>query len=460
MTQRFRWFLLAGAAVAACSGSESGRFGMFELRAAHFDQHASFALSSSLAPDRARAQFAAGAWNDTGLTFEKGEVLLIEATGTVKTQSLDSQSMTTIDADGYFGWLGGIVFPLVNRTAGAVYGRIGTSVFAIGKGTALLAPASGSLEVIINICLTCAIDGSFAVAVHRELSDGVELATLPALTDNTVVETVSATVSGHGFQPTGLTVARGDKIYVDATGSVTTGVGRFDANGAAGLLGGTPYLIPSADAGRLHARVAGRIVALGTTAAFLAPADGSLELAVNANMTESLTGSLSVTVQRGIRPAQGLESIDLAAARTATASVSLDDTWVGTGVIVERGSPIVVSATGTLSGPRIAAIEPVSSVDPAGLGSFGGTPFLIPSRPAFGLHLRVGDQVHYTGASSVVLAPASGEVEVAINAIPRCDTCADCSACLPPACDPASCQLDCRYCGDFEGGYQVTIVTP
>src|SRR5262249_30515399 len=148
-------------------------------------------------------------------------------------------------------------FPLVNRTAGALYGRIGGSVFLIGKSTTLLAPDAGPLEVALNVCDGCAVQGQFMLGVHTQLNSAFALATDPPITDNTIVETVTASVAPMGgFADSGLRVARGEKIFIDASGSLmVSGLlpGTYGANGAEGWLGGTPYVIPSSDAYRLHA---------------------------------------------------------------------------------------------------------------------------------------------------------------------------------------------------------------
>jgi hypothetical protein len=172
-----------GSSGSAPGEGEPTRVGMFALRGANFDRHDPFELGRALSHPGSPPQPTSGAWNNTGLTFKKGELVFIEASGTIESQLLPQEPMQRIDAEGIFGWLSGVVFPLVNRTPGALYGRIGGSVFLIGKSTALLAPDEGPLEIVLNVCETCAVQGDFMLGVHTELSSAFALATDPPITD-------------------------------------------------------------------------------------------------------------------------------------------------------------------------------------------------------------------------------------------------------------------------------------
>lgn len=99
----------------------------------------------------------------------------------------------------------------------------------------------------------------------------------------------------------------------------------YDADCQPGTFGGTSVLLPGLPAYRLHGRVGSAMLPLGTSAAFLAATEGVLELAINGSAEAAMqpTGSLQVTIGRGVRPAVGLSSLtagDMPRMATATAT--------------------------------------------------------------------------------------------------------------------------------------------
>ena len=440
---------------------------MFEFERDDFTEHDQFKLgamleTSGVLPGEYQAA------GDTAIAVSKGDLILIEATGTIQGEVTPGQPAMQVTPEGVFGWLGGQIYPLVNRTPLAMFGRIGKSEFLIGSGTVLLAPESGKLELVLNSCNGCDVQGTFDVQVHTRPRPEITLAEQPLLTDDSVRESRALDVApASGWTSVGMTVERGEKITVDASGTVTVaGTPALDMspNGDESSLGGVFHLIPAAASYRLFVRIGSRIISLGTSSAFLAPTSGQLEVAINARSADTAAGSFHVEVHRGVRPARGIDGLstgDLDKRQTVT--VDLDDRFVASGITVERGAPVVIAASGAVSGPRVDVFQANGEVTPYGTVALAGLVYELPSRPQLALFGRVGDQVFYTGGSNVILAPASGPLELAINTI-RCYECTNCENmcgqdpdCMPPPIDCVDCTM---HCGTFSGAFQVTVATP
>jgi hypothetical protein len=417
-----------GLFASACGGTEAKS--IFALTASDFATHQSFGV----APDAITVQsstlwsegggsirhsglhsglsIAAASPQATGTTVDKGAVLLAEASGTITVDGMP------FGPEGDAA-IGGTSYPLVNRPVNALYGQIGGATFSIGKNTALLAPADGALELLTNTCSSCTVTGSFRVTLHSKLVPGVELATLPAITDDTVQSSSTVAVdASKGFAPTGIRVSRGQKVYIDASGAISVnGAQTLDANGDAAI-GGTSYVLVNRRVYRLHARVGGTVLQLGTSSAFLSPSDGELELVVNG--AGDATGMLMVKVGLGVVPAQGLIGVQSSPvlAQRKTVTVPPDAAWHGAGISVTRGAPLVFSATGQISGGDVGG-----TVGPYGGSSIGGTAYALVNSPTYALYGRVKDQVFFIGGDNALLAPASGAVELLINATTGCGGC-------------------------------------
>src|SRR5262249_37309285 len=159
---------------------------------------------------------------------------------------------------------------------------------------------------------------------------------------------------------------------------------------------------------RLFGRVGEVVVELGSSSAFLAPAAGMLDLMIN--HAGKTTGQLDVTIGRGVVPARSLDAIAAGGlSRNASANVPPDGDWHTTSFSVTRGEPIVFSATGTVTTKD-------GSHDPFGIGTFGGTSYAVVNSSIDALHGRIGDQVMLLGGEGALLAPASGALELAVNA--------------------------------------------
>jgi hypothetical protein len=99
-----------------------------------------------------------GEWQTSLIALGKGMPLLVEASGEVNGPGGSS---------GPFGdaAIGGLDYPLVNRPINALFGRVGGQTFLLGAENALLAPAAGTLELLINSCAGC-VSGSFTATIH------------------------------------------------------------------------------------------------------------------------------------------------------------------------------------------------------------------------------------------------------------------------------------------------------
>jgi hypothetical protein len=473
---RRAWSLVAlgaSALAAACGGHAAGspvvpppddspatssQKGMFELTSADFQEHTFVKLAGAAKPTSTT-----WAWRQTLVTVSKGQSLLLEATGQIHAQTMPRGAYQTFEPDGSFGWPAGARSALPGHAPYALFGRIGESVFGVGNSRALAAPSDGRLWLLVNGCESCAADsGSFDVSVHTLLQEGVAVASAPLLADQSILDTVTLTLPvGLSWINSGVLLERGRKVLIEATGSTAVAaLGEIDANGRDDSLAGSTALVPAATPYRLFGRIGEHLIRLGASAAFLAPADGSLELGINVSSEDAASGTFSVTVAKGVRPAQGLESAAAGSLSVRShADVSGEGLWQATELQVERGQPLVISATGALSGDRVLAALGDAKVSADGSNILAGAKELMPSWPLFGLYGRIGAQVFPLGSSAVILAPASGLLELGVNAS-RCQECQDCSACNPADCDWARC-VDCASdCAAMSGSFAVDMGLP
>lgn len=408
---------------------------VFALSHADFEDEQTFAVSTST----------------TVGAVTKGDLLYFTASGTISTNKVG-----VVGPDGSPG-LGGTAYVLVNRPVFALFGRINQSVFFIGREMVVIVPESGTLELLVNVCMSvpfpgpfdagsssaCPTTGSFSVSVYSKLAQGVTLATLPALGDNTISATTQLQVdAAGGWQATGLQLDKGQKTFVTAAGSFTTRFGASTADGTGGL-GGTSFQLLNRFSNRLYGRVGGVVVDVGSQVVFLSPAGGQLELMVN--HSAGTMGALSVEVKKGVVPGRGLFQAEVSSfSQFASRTVGPHGIPVTTGITVDQGDPIVVSASGTLARDGLSG-----SITPWGEAGLGGLIFALGSRPVYALHGRIGSQPFFLGGEGAVLAPASGQLELLVNGVPACAT----GTCTPdgggPPCNPT---LWCTITGTFDAG--------
>lgn len=86
-------------------------------------------------------------WTDTGLTVREGDLIMFDVSGTIQ---LSANGNDVAGPAGAFTGRRANESPLPNAPAGALLGRIGGQVFAVGDQRSLRAPASGRLYLGIN----------------------------------------------------------------------------------------------------------------------------------------------------------------------------------------------------------------------------------------------------------------------------------------------------------------------
>ncbi|QRN99944.1 hypothetical protein JRI60_13375 [Archangium violaceum] len=350
---------------------------------------------------------------DTGLTIHQGQALLIQATGTLQTDigevgpegSTVRRSQTT-----------SCMFP---GPAYRLLARIGQRVFPVGEELALVAPEDGPLELLINYCES-SITGRFSVRVHDTLLEPEVLADSPPLTDNSVLETHTVRVEADTSEwlPTEIQLTKGRKVFITARGTVESGGVNFDANGSKNV---KPLsVLPHRRAFRLHGRIAGKVLDLGRETVFLSPANDRLELLIN--RTDDTHGGFDVEVGLGVVPARGLGSLrpeDFTQHQPISKTPDFRAP-AETSFEIEKGTPLLISATGKLFwySRTFPNSDLTCSYGPAGCcGSTENGPFPFPTERPNALYGRIGEQIFHVGEESILLAPASGKLELFINGV-------------------------------------------
>jgi hypothetical protein len=124
-------------------------------------------------------------WTTTGIRVYAGDQLEFRAAGDIGWGKGDA------GPDGSRNASGGFFRPLNDRPVGGLIGRVGTSVFWIGREAEVKAPADGEIELGVNDDKVSDNSGEFRVDV-AEL--GVELVVLRTLGGGQIVV-------GHGGVP-------------------------------------------------------------------------------------------------------------------------------------------------------------------------------------------------------------------------------------------------------------------
>lgn len=427
---------------------------LFALAPADFAKHSSVSLNSTQSTSPC-----------TMVT--QGDVLFFTASGSMNT------TLGPVGPNGK-SW-GGIIFTLLNRPAFGLFGALGDSRFAIGEQLSMIAPRSGCLSTLVNGCQSttitgldggvtpgfdCTTTGAFTVDTFSQLNDGVTIATMPSVSDNTVSTTQTFTVdAAQGWQSTGLMLARGQKVFVSASGQFTSNGQTWGPDGDGSCIGGTAFPLDVRQCYRLFGQVGDTVIDLGKSGVFLSPGAGELQLSVN-GWLGATSGSVSVNVGSGVVPARGLLEEDAQGfTQSATVTVNPDGLWLGTGVTVHKGDPMLVSASGQLSGPGYSS-QPVG---PNGVGSVGGYPYPVINRPILALYAQIGSEVVFLGDENVLLAPDDGPVQLLINQTNWCTTkvCTEVDGGFVGA-QPPDC-LTAEYCaayGTATGSFTATVRAP
>jgi hypothetical protein len=403
--------LALATAGAACGGagvgappSEASGTSMFALTTDQFQGNKTFSVSQS------------GCALDTGIAVKKGDVIRTVATGTITVTSAVSGTFTP---DGDVG-MGGTDYAFVNRPVFALFGCVGQNVIRFGSDAVFTAPDSGNIKLGINGCApgagtACTLSGEFDVNVYT--LPRVEVATIPTILDNTRGPTQTVSIDANaGWTGTGITLKRGQKTFIDASGTIVVGASSgstspqtFDPDGDDGSWAGTSYQLVNRAPDRLYARVGTSVVDLGAHAVFLSPAAGQLELIVN--HADNTTGTVAANVSLGVVPARDLTEEDLEQFKQhATVNVDPVSGWVTADIHVDAGDPVFTLATGQLTLPDN------STVGPYGLPAVGGTSYPIGMHPVEALHGGLGSEVFFLGGQDTFLSPAPAQLKLIINA--------------------------------------------
>jgi hypothetical protein len=352
---------------------------------------------------------------NTNIYVEKGDVVRAIATGVVN----------PIEGGGPFGpeggpGLGGTSFVFVNRPEYALVACFadGATVL-VGSDDVFTAPSSGEIGLGINgtslEIMKEGVGGQFDVTIYT-LPD-VVIGTVPSILDNTRGPAQAVTVdAAAGWVSTGITLKRGQKTFLDASGTTVVGGQLFAPDGDTSSLAGTDFELINRSPYRLYGRVGTNIVDLGGAGVFLSPTAGELELSVNngSGSSDQAVGTLVANVAVGVVPARDLTPEDLLGfTQHDTQTVLPNGQWSPANIHVDKGDPIFLQATGKVIIPSNGY-----NYDPFGAPGLGGTSAPLPSRPTEALFGGLGTQVLFLGGQAVVFAPTAAQLKLDINAYP------------------------------------------
>lgn len=379
---------------------------------------------------------------DTGFLVNRGDPVLIKAEGSLYPDfpSIIYPFEKEVGPEGsaYVPTSPSNGFVLTDVPGFSLVGRVGGQGFFAGREALVLAPESGPLEVLVNDMPPSPHPrpGEFITHVYSGVK--VDLATTPLLADNTRVSptyTFSFT-PGSSWVHTGFHVERGQKIFLQL-----------------GDMPGAPLV-------RLQGRVGASFINLlgmgQHSGVFLAPSTGGLEVRLLPRYRDQPppSGEWSLFLEGGIIPARGLVGTELETyTQQWQGSLSPPGQWVSTGIQLERGSPIVVTASGSVQQHRNLPY-PDRTIGPDGNDDWLEGYSVAPLYKAYALIGRVGNETFLLGSRRIMLSPATGTLEVAIN-MTTGDVCAQCI----PDCYSSSCAGCERRCS-FTGAFDVSVAAP
>ena len=225
-------------------------------------------------------------WSDTGIAVSAGELIEIDASGTITFRAGDAVGPNGFGPDEHDQHN---ELPCTNHAA--LIGRIGTdgSPFPVGDQRLVVAPSSGRLFLGVNDRDVGNNGGAFALRVTTRVPH-----------DRTGSATVSIPAT-EGWIDTGVELAGEDILAVTASGTVDNYTGderTCDPTGVPDTTNHGANILACAN----HASLLGRIGATG--APFLiglgrsgpAPAAGRLYLSVNDEVTTDNAGKFGATV--------------------------------------------------------------------------------------------------------------------------------------------------------------------
>jgi hypothetical protein len=241
----------------------------------------------------------------------------------------------------------------------------------------------------------------------------------------------------------GVTLRRGEHVSVSATGVITVGRSRISPDGLRSTDPTSP--LPSASEGKLIGAIGNDsrapIIELGSNNEFTADRSGHLLLTANRGSYADARGAFNVQIKReksntsrdtyedrdttGIR-SRGTDNGDrLNGGRTGQRERSVDvpansSRGVDTGIDVQAGAPITISATGTIvAGSRVGQVGP-DGVRSSGFGSVVNTrPLPSAGVGALIAYIRKSDgqlsPPYLVGSNLSSSVPVDGRLILAVN---------------------------------------------
>src|SRR5437660_2396403 len=262
--------------------------------------------------------------------------------------------------------------------------------------------------------------------------------------DDSRVETVQVTLESNGID-TGVDLRRSDHIQISASGVITVGRTRITPDGLRSTDAGAP--LPRAAEGELIGAISesprAPIFEIGSTRDIIADRDGRLYLTANRGAFSDARGSFSVQIRHprdmtldnqgdvyrrrnpGIRSRTrtGIDERAREGERTqqeVTVVVPATSRGTDTGIDVNAGEPITITATGTIvAGRRIGEVGPEGGRT-TGFGSIVGTRPVPTAGPgALIAYIRMSNgqlsQAYLIGSQLSTTVPVDGRLILAIN---------------------------------------------
>src|SRR5438105_4227565 len=258
--------------------------------------------------------------------------------------------------------------------------------------------------------------------------------------DDSRVETVQVTLESNWID-TGVDLRRNDHVQINASGVITVGRTRITPDGLRSTDAGAP--LPRAAEGELIGAIGDNprapIFEVGSTRDIVADRDGRLYLTANRGAFSDARGSFSVQIRHprdmtlenqgdvyrrrnpGIRSRTrpGIDERERTQ-QEVTVVVPATSRGTDTGIDVNAGDPITITATGTIvAGRRIGEVGPEGGRS-TGFGSIVGTRPLPSAGPGALIgYIRMSNgqlsQAYLIGSQLSTTVPTDGRLILAIN---------------------------------------------
>jgi hypothetical protein len=379
------------------------------------------------------AEDVSNGWTNSGLVIRRGQQIHIRASGRV---SLGSGRFST--PTGLLNVTDLQKLMLREPTGGliAVIGDDNDDFIFIGAEREITAQQDGVLFLGVNDGDLTDNAGSYEVTIDSRLLEVTNSTSKPANTEVvpeaspaffTLKVSVRADDANNGWTNSGLVVRRGQQIRINASGRVSIGGGRFSEPAGLPSIADSDKLMKSEPTGGLIAVVGDDnddFIFIGAAGEFTSQRDGVLFLGVNESRLTDNTGSYDVVIaaQASNKTSSTSPPINTGAAAEASRAfftikvrVRADDAnngWTNSGLVVQRGQQIRISASGQVS------IGEGRFSEPDGLPSISDSAKLVKGKPTGGLIAVVGDDNDdfiFIGAEGEFTAQRDGVLFLGVN---------------------------------------------